>query len=251
MSLSQAIILGIVQGMTEFLPISSSAHLVILPHFFGWEHPDVAFDVFLHSGTLLSLIIFFRKDILKVFKNFRLLSFIVIGSIPVGIFGVFFKDFFESFFENIKFTGTFLIINSVILFSTKFKKYREKKIEEMNIKDALFIGIFQIFGILPGISRSGITITGGIFRELKDEDSFKFSFLLSIPAISGAALLKFKNLLKLNTCIDFNLTQLLTGIFLAGISGYLALFLLRKVVKIKKLEIFSYYCLLLGIFALL
>jgi undecaprenyl-diphosphatase len=246
MSLFQAIVLGIIQGLTEFLPISSSAHLIIFPHFFGWEKHNIAYDVFLHFGTLLSLILFFRKEIIEKFRNFKFLFFIILGSVPIAISGLLFKDFFESFFENIKFTGLFLIITGFILFSTKFAKEGNKEIDGINFLDVIFIGIAQSIGILPGISRSGITISSGILRGLKREFAFEFSFLLSIPAVLGANLLKFKDFLEAPPWI-ITYREIFTGVLSAGISGYLALFILSKIVKFKRLQIFSYYLWSVGI----
>lgn len=248
----QTIILGIIQGLTEFLPVSSSAHLVLFPHFLGWKEPGVAYDVFLHFGTLLSLILFLRKEIIETFKNVKLLYFIILGSLPVAIFGLFFKDFFESFFENIKVTGLFLIITGLILFSTKFVKKREREIEKMNILDVIFIGFAQSLAIFPGISRSGITISSGIFRRLKDKDAFEFAFLLSIPAILGATLVKFKDLIECGSLQnEITIFNIFLGILSASISGYLAIFLLSKIIKIRKLQIFSYYCWILGFFTII
>lgn len=251
MTIFQAIFLGIVQGLTEFIPVSSSAHLVIVPYLFNWKFQSVCFDVSLHFGTLIALVIYFRKEILKLFfsPNYHLLSLILIATIPAAIIGLSFKNFFESIFENVLGVSFFLIITSILLFLAEKKYSPKKSLKELTTINSLQIGFAQALAILPGISRSGATISSGLFLGLDRDSSFKFAFLISMPAIFGATIIKFKDSLDAGFLLrDFYLYLL--GTLSSLIVGYFSLIILYKVMQRGKLKIFAYYCIFLALFTL-
>jgi undecaprenyl-diphosphatase len=251
MSLPQSIFLGIVQGITEFLPISSSGHLVFFQSLFGMEEPQLFFDVMLHLGTLLAVVVYFRNDIWKIIQGIgtilkgkeenqegaKLFLWIILATIPTGLIGVLFKDWFESFFSRPKAVGIMLLITGLVLWSTRWTKKEGKTIKEMKWIDALLIGVAQGLAIIPGISRSGATISTGLFCGLDRELSGKFSFLLSIPAILGATLLEFR---KIDSAQEF--WTVLIGTVIAFGVGILSLTFLIKIIKMGKFLNFSYYC---------
>lgn len=264
MDVIQAIILGIVQGLTEFLPVSSSAHLVFFQNMLG-TGPSVAFDTVLHLGTLVAVVSFFWRDILSMIKALvssildlfrgkflegvkedvykRLVWLLVVGTIPAGVMGIAFKNEFEALFTSILAVGVFLLITGVLLWMSEHYKQGNKEVKEVSFKNALAIGIFQGFAIAPGISRSGSTIAAGLFSGLNRELAARYSFLLSIPAILGAALVQVKDI----TALDMTLTALIAGFIAAVVFGYLAIKLLLKIIKEWSLNIFAYYCWVVGI----
>jgi undecaprenyl-diphosphatase len=248
-SLFQAIVLGLIQGITEWLPISSSGHLVLAQHFFGLEQP-VAFDVMLHLGTLIVLFIFFRKELIELAfgilkrdkKAIKLLVMIIIASIPTALFGFFFKDFLESLFNSIFFTGVGFIITAVWIF---ISRYPEKKNKELSYYHAFLIGCAQAISIVPSISRSGATIATGLLFGVKKEEAAKFSFIIAIPAILGAALLTLKDMAAIT-----DIVPVLIGTLTAAVAGYLSLSLLMRIIKKDKFYNFAWYCLVLGLVVL-
>jgi len=255
-SLFQAIFLGIVQGLTEFLPVSSSGHLVFFQSLFGLKEPPIFFDVMLHLGTLLSVAVYFRMDIWRIIQGIgsilrrkeenredaKFFLWIILASIPTGLMGIFFKDWFESFFSKPKLVGGMLLITGLILWLTRWVKKEGKPLGQMRWFDAILVGIAQGFAIIPGISRSGATISAGLFCGLDRELCGKFSFLLSIPAILGATLLEIK---KMDS--GGALLTTLTGTAIAFGVGILALTILIKIIKMGKIFNFSYYCCGMGI----
>jgi undecaprenyl-diphosphatase len=255
-NIPQSIFLGIVQGLTEFLPISSSGHLVFFQSLLGLKEPLIFFDVMLHLGTLLSVVIYFRKDICEIVQGLgavlkkrhknppqvKLFLLIVLASIPTGLMGILFKDWFESLFSKPKWVGGMLLITGLVLWLTRWAKKEGKPLEQMGWFDAILIGIAQGIAIIPGISRSGATISAGLFCGLDRELSGKFSFLLSIPAILGATLLEYK---KVDTASGVG--TVLIGAAMAFGVGILALTFLMKIIKMGKLFNFSYYCCGMGI----
>jgi undecaprenyl-diphosphatase len=259
-SIFQAIFLGVVQGLTEFLPVSSSGHLVFFQSVFGLAEPQLAFDVMLHLGTLLAVVVYFRTDIAQILLGTwawlkerrkgegeaRLLLWIVVASVPTGLMGVLFKDWFESFFSMPKTVGLMLLVTGMLLWLTRIVKRNEKTTGEMGVLDALIIGIAQGVAIIPGISRSGSTISTGLFRGLHRELAGKFSFLLSIPAILGATLLEFR---EIDTASGFGVTFI--GMAVSFFVGLLSLKLLMNIVKKGRLSYFSYYCWAIGILMIL
>ncbi|MEA2004742.1 MAG: undecaprenyl-diphosphate phosphatase [Acidobacteriota bacterium] len=258
MSLFEIIILGIIQGLTEFLPVSSSGHLVIFQNLFRLQGPQVFTDAMLHAGTLCSLFIFLRKDILALIQSFfrfcfnpkkhlsdpnlKVIFSLILASIPTALMGYTFSNFFESLFNSMKAVGGALMVTGVFLFITKISKERPKNI----ILHPLLIGFLQGLAIVPGFSRSGFTIGGALLLGWNRRESARFSFLLSIPAILGACLFQ----LQKNDWASQPWGLLLTGIFVASVFGYFALVFLSNLVQKGKFYVFSFYCFFAGIMAL-
>lgn len=235
MTLIQSIILSFVQGISEFLPISSSGHLNLLQHFFGLT-PSLTFDIFLNTATLLSVLFFFRSQIKFFITN---LPQIIIGSIPAGLVGILFKHQIENVFSDITLLPLFFMITAVFVFSTQYFKNKGIKI---SYKQAFIIGLFQMVAILPGVSRSGSTIFAALLMGLSPATAFNFSFSLFIPASLGALALGLKdiigqNMLQTNDLIAFVIT------FLVGIW---ALYTLKKLLIGNKLWYFGFYVLILA-----
>ena len=244
------IILGIIQGVTEFLPISSSGHIVLFEHFFNISTNDIVIEVVLHFGTLLSILIFFRNDIYNLLKGIinrdnDSLEYgisIIIATIPIVIIGLVIKDHITSIFY-IKILMYTYIINAVILFMTRGKEGDNKQI---NIKLAIAMGVAQIFALFPGISRAGITICTGLLLGYQQREIAKFSFFMAIPALVGAMIFELDNIVY-NT--SGNLI-LLIGLLSSMISGLLVLRLLFKILQTNKLWMFSYYCIFIWLIIL-
>jgi len=253
MSFFQATFLAIIQGLTEFLPISSSGHLVLLQKIFRVSTPPVLFDILLHLGTLLAVVIFFRKVLCSLIKdwkkNLTMWKLLIIGTFPVAIFGYWINKLIEEIFNSLKFVGFMWLIMGAMLLRTKKLKQQGQKNKLVNIKnvDALVIGIFQAFALFPGISRSGSTIIGGLTRQLSEENAFNFSFLLAIPAILGATVLKLKD----GTGGGIGPATTIVCLTIAGIAGYFSLRFLQKVLQSNKFYLFGWYCLGLGVIGLL
>lgn len=241
MTLIQALILGLLQGLTEFLPVSSSGHLVIAQHFFNLLTPPVLFDVLLHLATALAIIIVLWRQLLSL--NKKTFGFILLASLPAGIIGVLLNSSIEALFSSVKLVAVALLVTALLLFLTRYF-FSQAKSTRLTWKNTLLIGLFQALAIIPGISRSGSTISAGIFAKLKPELIFNFSFLLALPAIFGAALLQLKDLNFAGSLLDL---PLLIGFITAFISGLFALKLLKKFVSQGKFSFFAYYCLALGL----
>jgi len=261
MNIFQSIFLGILQGITEFLPISSSGHLVIFQKIFGFKEPPIFFDTMVHFGTVVVLLVFFREKIKKILldttkeikekkvgESMKLIWFLFLGTIPIVVVGIFLQEKIEKIFDSLLLLGFSFLFTSIILFLTALKKEHLKNIQKAKPLDALFIGIFQAIAILPGVSRSGSTISAGIFRNLKKEDAFDFSFFLGIIAILGATILQvFKIVLVSSNEIFYSIF----GFLFAAISGYFALKILRPIVLKGKLHYFGFYCFFIGTFCLI
>ncbi len=267
MTLIESIILGLVQGLSEFLPISSSGHLAILQHFFGIEGESVlAFAVLFHLGTLISLVaVYYRiiwelilellatlKDVvtgkgLQINKNEtrKLGVMIVVATIPTGLMGVFFNDFFTGLYNSVPVIGFCLILTGCFLWLAERMGKKEKKIREMKFTDALFVGLCQGIAILPGISRSGATIVGSLFSGLNRELAVRFAFLISIPAILGAVVLEAPAAFA-EGLDEQMIFSVIAGVAMAAISGYIAIKTMIRVVSNKKLYIFSFYTWIAG-----
>ena len=258
MDILTSVFLGIIQGLTEFLPISSSGHLVIFQNFLGLKEPEIFFDVCLHMGTLLAILIYYFQKIKTLcvscfdFKNFNittnknlsLVAMIIIGSIPTAVIGLLIKKYCMGIFADIGFAGLMLIITSIILSCSFFIKEKGEKDIKNPVKKALAIGVIQGLAVFPGISRSGSTIVTGLFLGLNKEDAAEFSFLLSIPAVAGAQLLAIADVSK--DYIAANLLPVLLGSFASFLTGYLALIFLIRIVKKGKLYFFAPYCFIAG-----
>ncbi len=252
--LTQIAILGIVQGLTEFFPISSSAHLVILQYIFSIKKDILLLDAILHAGSLMAIILFFYKDLLGILRDLKWmykksegkkeglkwLYLIISGTFPTAIMGILFRKGVESAFTSPKMTGALLIFTCLILFLTKFTRERS----EERIVHAFIIGVFQGLALLPGISRSGATISSALALGWKRESAFKFSFILSIPAIIGANIFEILNSPMANT---YPVKILLIGFFSSFLTGSLSLRMLSPLVKMGKFYLFSIYCLIAGL----
>jgi undecaprenyl-diphosphatase len=237
----EAIILGIVQGLTEFLPVSSTAHLILFPWFFGWkgELDTLTFDVALHAGTLLALILFFWRDWLElIFKKQRLFGLIILASIPAGAAGFLLNDIVENNLREPLVISIMLIAVGILMLVAE-RTNKHKGLEKTGLKDSLIIGIAQAIAIIPGVSRSGITISAGLFRGFEREASARFSFLLSTPLIAGATALHLKEALISQTNHDFRL--FFAGIITSFITGFIAIKFLLKFLKKNPLNLFVYY----------
>jgi len=232
------VFLGLVQGITEFLPISSSAHLLILQHILKMHGEELPLIVFLHLATLLALILFFIKELLALINKPKILLYIFIVTLVTGLAAFFAKDFFEGLFASIRLVSSAMFINGIILLFTKKFSSGAKNLEQINLKDALLLGLVQAISIIPGISRSGITITFLLSRKFDKESAFKFSFLAAIPAIIGANILELKNMQHLN----FKDLDLSAGFLVSFIVGLSSLAILRQVAVKGKLYYFAYYC---------
>lgn len=260
MTIIQAIVFGALQGATEFLPISSTAHLILLPWFMGWPDPGLAFDVALHLGTLVALLIYFRAEWLALAAssvslirgrtlsdpNARLAFFIVLATIPGGIAGVLFESAVESALRSPLIIASTLIGLALVLVIAEVLGRRGKALEEISGMDAVAVGIAQALAIVPGVSRSGVTITAGLFRSMKRDTAARFSFLLSTPIIAGAVGKKCLDIAQLGLTGD-QLTSFIVGIISAGIVGYAAIAFLLRYLQTHNTFIFVYYRILLGI----
>ncbi|MCX5782705.1 MAG: undecaprenyl-diphosphatase UppP [Elusimicrobia bacterium] len=252
MELIQAVILGIVQGLTEFLPISSSGHLVILPWLFKWKDLGLTFDVALHMGTLLALVLYFWKDWIEIIKNWKkpFLWLILLGCAPAAVAGYKFEKYFETVFRSPLLVGIFIIcMGALLLVSERYSK-KQKDMDSINLGDVLFIGFAQALALMPGVSRSGITMTAGLFAGLKRESAARFSFLLAMPITFGAGLLKLKHILK-SGIPGSESTAFIIGIIFAAISGYFAIKYLLKFLHNHTFYLFVWYRLVFGAIILL
>jgi len=240
MTLIQALILGLLQGLTEFLPVSSSGHLVIAQHFFGFLTPPVFFDILLHLATALAIIIVLWRPLLSLDK--KTFGFILLASLPAGIIGILLNSSITALFSSVKLVAVALLITGLLLFLTRYF-FSQAKNTRLTWKNTLFIGLFQAIAIIPGISRSGSTISAGIFAKLRPELIFNFSFLLALPAIFGAAFLQLKDSNFSSSLLGLPLA---IGFFAAFFSGLFALKILKKFVSRGQFSFFAYYCLVLG-----
>ena len=245
MTLLQAIILGAVQGITEFFPISSSGHLVIIQGLFGMKEPMLAFDIFLHLGTTAAVLIYFRKDIIDILtKDRRIALYIAVASIPTFIIGFMFKEVVEELFTRPHIVGYMLLATGALLITSSFytRFTRRESTKKIGWVNSLIVGTAQGIAIIPGISRSGATITSGILSGIDKEQAFKFSFLLSIPAVLGASVLKAPKIGAGLTSGEF--IYFTVGALAAMIVGLFSVSVLLKIVKANKLYFFGIYCIL-------
>ncbi len=275
MDFSQAITLGIVQGLGEFLPISSTAHLILAPYFFGWQDPGLAFDVALHGGTLLALLVYFRRDWFGLVKSLeifwqkqsekilnsnkkksndsekiqgRLLwKLLIIGSIPAVAVGYFLNDYAEGVWRSPWVVAGALISGALFLALADRYFVGRKKISQMTVLNAWTVGIFQALAIIPGVSRSGATMTAGLLQGFSRSQAARFSFLLSAPIILGAVLLEIPKVL--GGPLEFKF--LLAGVLSAALSGYAAIAFLLKLVQSRSFTPFVVYRILLALIILM
>jgi undecaprenyl-diphosphatase len=263
MTFIQAIILGIIQGITEFLPISSSAHLVLLPYIFKWGsniETDFVFNVLIQLGTLLAVFIYFKNDIFSIVSawlkalvtpserntdDFRFGWFIILATIPAIIIGLLLKPRIQYVFESPVLAGFLLLATAIMLFFAERLKPGRMEIKQLTWKLVLLIGLFQAFALFPGISRSGATIFAGLLVGLKSEEAGRFSFLLSIPVLLGAGILSISDLFAIQNIASF-LPLLLVGFITSALIGYFSIAILMKFLQKYSLYFFSAYCVIVG-----
>jgi undecaprenyl-diphosphatase len=253
MSYFDAVILGIVQGLTEFLPISSSGHLVLSEHLLHAKMPGVVFELTLHVGTLLAVLVYFRRRvvqlILAIFNQSKTESrstiwYLIIGTIPAVIVGVLLNNIIEEAFVSPTLTSVMLVVTGLFLLATSLVRPGEKEIKSPN---ALLIGVAQALAIFPGISRSGSTISMGLFAGVKPMVAAEFSFLLSIPVIIGAVVFKSRDIIAVDTGL---LGHYIVGAVMSFVFGLLAVHFLLNMIKKGRFKYFGIYCLLVGMFGI-
>jgi undecaprenyl-diphosphatase len=269
MNVLEALCLGALQGITEFLPISSSGHLVLAQHLLGFQESQLFFDIAVHVGTLMAVFLVFWRDLALIFRDCfkaigkatssppsstpiglqsgaKMALMILVGSIPTAFIGLFLKDVFEQFFTSPKIVALGLWITGFFLIWSRWAKPHRERLENPSVFDALLIGLVQGMAITPGLSRSGVTITTGMLLGLKPDLAFRFSFLLSIPAILGALALEAFH--GGGSHPEWQVVA--AGFFSAFFVGWIALLLLRSLVDRGKLFYFAPYCFVLGVVAL-
>jgi len=248
MTILQAVISGVVQGVTEFFPISSSGHLVLLHDIFGLERQMLTFDVFLHFGTILSVVVFFRRDISNMFKkDMKLLKFIVIASVPTFIMGMAFRGVIEKSFSTPSAVGYLLVLTGLFLLLASISAIYWKIVRRsrpLGVKNSIVIGIAQGISVLPGISRSGATIGTALIAGLDEAEALKFSFLLSIPAVLGANVLKVRHIY--GNLVSGDAVVYLAGAIAAAITGFLVIKALFGILRKNLFFLFGIYCILIG-----
>jgi undecaprenyl-diphosphatase len=255
----QAILLGILQGLTEFLPISSSGHLVIVPHLLGWPEPGLLLGVMLHVGTLAAILVYFWEDLWQLFTAAiasiqrrslvdpmaRVAWWLVIGTIPGAVAGMLFEDVFERLFGMPRAAAAFLLVTAALLLISEYGRDTQRPMTSLSWLDAVLIGLAQMLAIVPGISRSGSTISAGMLLGLRRDEAARFSFFLGVPIMVGTGLYQ---ILKLVTGVPMttSLLSMVLGTVAAALSGYLAIAGLLAVVKRHRLVGFAIYCLIFG-----
>jgi len=269
--LIQAIILAVIQALTEFLPVSSTAHLILFPWLFGWPEPGQAFDVALHAGTLLAVLLYFfqtwltfllcglgmhypsRASVEEVQRNRRMFWYMVAGTIPAGLLGFFFHHQIEDNLRQPMIIGTALIAVGLLMWWADAKPRLTRQLESSNFGDAVSIGIAQAFALLPGVSRSGITITTGLFRGMTRDAATRFSFLLSAPVIAGAVAKELPKLIKLHHAggLELPLSTLALSIAVSGLLGVLVIAFFLRYLQVRTLKVFVVYRIVFGIIVLL
>ena len=268
MTLLQSIILGIIQGLTEFLPISSSAHLVITPYLLGWDFPDQAefiFDVLVQLGTLIAVIAYFWKDLVMIVKSFLLVFwrkqpledpqaklgwYLILASIPAVIAGLLLKDIVEQAFSSPLASAIFLLVTGAFLIIAERLGQKSRSLNQLSGLDALIIGLFQAASLFPGISRSGSTISAGLLRNFDRRAAARFSFLMSVPVMLGAGGLAIIDLVQVPNFAD-QLPTLLAGFLTAMIVGYLSIHWLLKFLTHRTFGIFAVYCTSLAVITII
>lgn len=260
----QAIVYGIIQGLTEFIPISSTAHIRVIPALLKWGDPGAAYTAVIQIGTLIATLIYFRQDIYFMITGFinafktkkffedpysRMFILVIIGTIPISIFGLLLKKFIEGDARGLYVVSSSLIGLAIILFIAEKISSRKKEFSEITVKDGLIIGLAQALALIPGSSRSGVTITAGLFCGLKRDVTARFSFLLSIPAVGLSGLYELYS--ERQALLNENTLSLIIATVVSGIVGYLAIAFLLNYLKTRSNLIFIVYRLLLGLVILL
>jgi len=262
MSLIEAIVLGLVQGLTEFLPISSTAHLRIVPELLGWKDPGAAYSAVIQLGTVAAVLIYFRGDLVKLTVAFfqglvrrqpfatlesRLAWFVLVGTVPIGVCGLAFKKYIESSLRSLYIISASLIILALILFIVERVASHKRTVEDMRWRDALIIGAWQAVALIPGSSRSGTTLTGALSLGLRREDAARYSFLLSIPATTLAGVFELKHLLESEAQGRPSTLTLVVGTVVAFASGWAAIAWLLRYLRTRSTMVFVVYRVALGL----
>ena len=264
MSLFHALILGIVQGLTEYIPVSSSAHLVLVPWLLGWPDSSFTFEVLVQWGTLVGVFVYFWRDLWDITRSVvvglaqrqplatapaRMGWYIVLGTLPVAVFGSLLKDIFEATFSAPVATAAQLLGTAAILIAAERLGRQERTTGDLGWLDALIVGLWQVISLFPGISRSGATIGGAMLRGFDRYSAARFSFLLSVPALLGAGVVTIGDLLKAGSLVG-DLPALTIGFVAAAVSGYLCVRWLLGYLQRRSLTVFAIYCALFGLFCL-
>lgn len=259
-SIFQAVVLGILQGLTEFLPVSSSAHLALTPWIMGWEPPGLAFDVALHIGTLVAVLWYFRAELTNLISAFlqilqtrkiqtieqKRALYLIVATVPAGVAGFLLEDIAESVFRSPLVIAWALIILGLILWFVDSRASMDRNLNQINTVDAIAIGLAQVLALIPGVSRSGSTITAGRLLGLDRNSAAAFSFLMSVPVIGAAALLKTPQLAS-NGGLSLSL---MAGIIASALAGVLAITVLLRYVSRRSYGVFAVYRVLLGVLML-
>jgi undecaprenyl-diphosphatase len=262
LSILQAVVLGCVQGLTEFVPISSSGHLVIVPEVLGWAPPGLAFDVLLHIGSLIALVVYFFRDLMELLtgvikgdkKQRRLLRLLIVGTVPAVIAALALSDYFDKAYEDARASAIQLLITAAILvgaeLALRFHQRRTaargselRRMENLREGDAAVIGIGQAVAILPGISRSGTTIAAGLALSMERNEAARFSFILALPALFGAALIEVPELAQ----TTLGAGSAAAGLLASLVTSYVAIAALLRYLRSNTLYVFAAYCVLAGI----
>jgi undecaprenyl-diphosphatase len=264
--LLQAIILGIVQGLTEFLPISSSGHLRIVPAFAGWDDPGAGFTAVVQLGTMLAEVIYFRRDLWRIgtrwtasLRNPELRSqldarmgwYLIWATIPIGVIGLLFEDSIETTFRALGLIACTLIVLGIVLWWADRRSTRHRAITDLKLKDGLIMGAAQTLALVPGVSRSGATLTAGLLLGLERAAAARFSFLLSIPAVVLSGLYQAAQLITGDTPGDAGAAEVIVATILAFITGYAAIAFLLRYLVTHSLSVFVVYRIGLGVIVLL
>ncbi len=249
----EAIIWGLVQGLTEFLPVSSSGHLRVIPDLLGIAAPDLSTSAVLHLGTLGAVVAYFRHDLVDLIRGLpsqpasrRSLGMVIVATIPAGLVGILLSGAVESFQESTTAVGAALILTGIVLLLPKLRTGPSKTVEELSWSDSVVIGLAQALALLPGISRSGMVIVGGVLRGLVPEEAGRFGFIIAIPIILGAGL---GELLTLETSVGLS-AEVVVGTLVAGVAGYGAIHLLLNRLLRRSLTPFALYCVGIGLITL-
>ncbi len=265
----QALVLGLVQGLTEFLPISSSGHLVLVPHLLGWRlNSDAAFafDVLVQMGTMLAVVAYFWADLWHIAEGWlcalarrapwstpeaRLGWYLILATLPAVVGGLLLNGQVEAAFSSARAVGGFLLFTAALLFAADALGRRQRNLDALDAWDALVMGLFQVLALFPGVSRSGSTIAGGLFRGLDRPTAARFSFLMSVPVMLGAGALTLADLLRHPQTAQATALPLVLGFAAAAVSGYLAIRWLLRYLMHHSLRAFAVYCALIGLLTLL
>lgn len=265
MPLYQAIVLAIIQGLTEFLPVSSTAHLTLFPWFLGWKDPGLTFDVALHAGTLVAVLVYFwrlwvdmllaaagqgKRSTAEIEEKSKLFWYLVIGTIPGGIAGYLFEHAAEEQLRRPMIIGVAMIVVALLMWAGERFSRREEGLGQVTCPDSIVVGAAQAFAVIPGVSRSGVTMTAGLFRNMTRETAARFSFLLSTPLIAGAALKKGLEIRHEGLPTEMKL-PFVVGIVVSGLVGYVVIAWLIRYLERRTFRVFIVYRLALGVVVIL